>query len=316
VAGERGDDTWARVRAVDAVVSDTAAISLAPADLERLRSAGPWLRGTGGLEWFGESSKDALALLPLVSHGELVGIIALRGSDGPLPEEKLRVARQLGDQLAVGLSNSRLIVRLNGLSYGALSALARTVDANSAWTAGHSERVTSLSLRIGNHLGLPAEDMDTLHRGGLLHDIGKIGVPAHIIDLPGELSADEEAIMRAHPVTGARILSPIAAFANAIPIVLYHHERPDGKGYPEGLKGEDIPYLARLLAVADVYDALVSDRPYRTGWAKQSAVEEITKGRGTQFDPAIVEAFLAVIGSEGDRARFSAILLEPAEAPA
>lgn len=258
VAGERAEDAWARVRAVDGVVRNTTAVSPATADLDRLRATGPWLIDPDrGFDWLGESPTGGLAVLPLLSHGELLGLIALRGRDGPLPEDRLRVARQLGDQLAVALSHSRLLVRLNELSYGALSALASTIDANSAWTAGHSERVASLSLRIGSRLGLPADDMDTLHRAGLLHDIGKVGVPSHLVDFAGVLTPEERAIMQEHPVTGARILSPIAAFAKAVPIVLHHHECVDGSGYPGKLRGDDIPFLARVLAVADVYDALV-----------------------------------------------------------
>ena len=217
----------------------------------------------------------------------------------------MAVAEQLANQLAVGLSNARLITRLNGLSYGALSALARTVDANSPWTSGHSERVAALSLRIAQQLQLPIDELHTLYRGGLLHDIGKIGVPAYILDLHGPLSEEEQTLMRRHPELGANILTPIAAFADAVPIVLFHHERVDGTGYPQGRKGDDIPFLARLLSVADVYDALVSDRPYRTGMQSLHAVALIVADAGAGFDPALVDAFVAVMRGEGDDARFA-----------
>ncbi len=196
------------------------------------------------------------------------------------------------------------IRELHQLSYGALVALARTVDANSSWTAGHSERVTALSLRIAEHLGLGAADIEALQRGGLLHDIGKIGIPTMVIDKPGSLEPAELALIRRHPEVGARILAPIEAFAAAIPVVLHHHEKYDGTGYPHGLSGEAIPYLARLLAVADVYDALVCDRPYRRGWGGEQAVTMIVESSGSHFDPGLVAAFLAVIEAKGDAARF------------
>jgi putative nucleotidyltransferase with HDIG domain len=307
LAGERPEDAWSRVRAAaEGAGQEGGTFQPAARDLDRLRAAhGRWLEGDVELDSLGPSAYEhPSAFLPLISHEELVGFIAVNG-DGRLPHERLLVARQLCDGLAIGLSNARLIGRLNELSYGALSALARAVDANSPWTAGHSERVASLSLRIGRHIELPAVEMDTLRRGGLLHDIGKIGVPGDLIDFPGVLDPEALARVRTHPTLGAKILAPIAAFADAIPIVLYHHEKLDGTGYPVGLRGENIPFLARLLAVADVYDALVSQRPYRQAWSQTYAIETIRRGGGSHFDPDMVEAFLAVMVTEGDAARFA-----------
>lgn len=316
VAGERPSDAWRCIRAVEGAVQIGREVWPPTAELERLRLGSRlWLRDDGaGFAWMQNGSGDpsAGAVLTLVSHGELVGLVALYTSGVP-SETQVRVARQLGDQLSVGLANSRLITRLNGLSYGAVAALARTVDANSHWTAGHSERVTAMSLRMGRRLQLPEGELDTLRRGGLLHDIGKIGVPSAVLDFAGPLDGPGLAIIRAHPGLGTKILSPIAAFADAIPIVLYHHERVDGMGYPEGLKGGEIPFPARLLAVADVYDALVSDRPYRPGWSTTLAIDTIRGLSGTHFDAAMVDAFLGVIAVEGDGARFATDPLALAE---
>jgi putative nucleotidyltransferase with HDIG domain len=234
--------------------------------------------------------------LPIFLKQKLSGVIALGYRERPeLSEEDLVQARQLADQVAVALSNARLIEELDQFNWGALAALAQTVDAKSPWTAGHSQRVTRLSLRVGRKMGLPAEQIDVLHRGGLLHDIGKIGVPATILDKPGSLSDEEMQTMRDHVTVGARILTPIAAYADMIPIVLRHHERMDGSGYPDGLVGEEIPFLARVLAVPDVFDALTSDRPYRQALAREKAIVFITEGTGHHFDMQVVEAFLAVM---------------------
>ena len=235
-------------------------------------------------------------VLPIFLKQKLSGVITLGYRETPdLTEDDLVQARQLADQVAVALSNARLIEELDEFNWGALAALAQTVDAKSPWTAGHSQRVTRLSLMVGRRMGLPADQIDVLHRGGLLHDIGKIGVPAAILDKPSALTPEEMQTMRDHVTVGARILTPIAAYADMIPIVLRHHERMDGSGYPDGLGGKEIPFLARLLAVPDVYDAVTSDRPYRDAWAPERALGFIEENTGNHFDPQVAEAFRAVM---------------------
>jgi len=237
--------------------------------------------------------------LPLLQMGKLTGIITLDYYNAPtVDREDLLQARRLADQVAVALSNTRLVEDLNQLSWGTLSALARTIDANSPWTAGHSERVTALSVRLGQELALTPGELDMLHRGALLHDIGKIGIPSSILNKPGPLTEEERRIVQDHTTVGARILAPIAAFAPAIPIVRNHHEWYDGAGYPDGLEGEAIPFMARLLAVPDVYDALTSNRPYRAGWTHREAIEYIDHCAATQFDPAMAAAFIAIMKDE------------------
>ena len=199
------------------------------------------------------------------------------------------------NSMATGLRRS--IERLSEMSWGTLEALARTIDANSPWTAGHSERVTLLAIAIGRRMGLGHDEIDRLHRGGLLHDVGKIGISPVILDKPAALTPEERAIVQEHPTVGARILEPIDPFADVIDIVRYHHERFNGQGYPDGLRGEDIPLLARVTAVADVYDALVSERPYRRRWELERARGYIADMAGIYFDPAVVRAFLALIDS-------------------
>ncbi len=192
---------------------------------------------------------------------------------------------------------------LNQFGWGAIEALARTVDEKSAWTAGHSERVTALALEIGSVLGLDKRELEILHRGGLLHDIGKIGVPLAILDKPGKLTDQEYSVVKEHPSKGARILEPIHAYTDVIPMVLHHHESYDGNGYPDGLSGDAISLGGRILAVADVYDALVSSRSYRKRWTAEEAEKIIEKESGRQFDPTVVDAFLHIVRQNVSRDR-------------
>jgi putative nucleotidyltransferase with HDIG domain len=181
---------------------------------------------------------------------------------------------------------------LEQLDLGTLTALARAIDAKSAWTAGHSERVTNLALKMGHAMGLPAKSLELMHRGALLHDIGKIGTPPAVLDKVGRLDPEEMQIMREHVKIGVRILEPIPCFREALPMVAQHHEWFDGSGYPAGLAGENISLQARIIAVADCYDALVSDRPYRKGLPKRQALEMMRQNSGTQFDPMIIAVFM------------------------
>ncbi|UCE81629.1 MAG: HD domain-containing protein [Deltaproteobacteria bacterium] len=237
--------------------------------------------------------------LPMFVSERLSGLIAVGYLDPEVYSEEDAVqARQLADQVAVAMSNARLIEELDELNWGTLYALARAIDAKSAWTAGHSERVTQLALRIGQVMGLSQKELDDLHRGGLLHDIGKIGIPPEILDKPGKLTDEEYQFMREHVRIGARILEPIDAYAGVIPIVLQHHEYYDGSGYPDGVDGEDISLGARIFTVSDHYDALISDRPYREGLARDTVIEFIKEGIGSKFDPKVVDAFLEVMAKE------------------
>ena len=245
---------------------------------------------------FAKSGIKLFLILPIFLNKKLSAVITIgRLQVKVYSEEDITRARQMADQVAVALSNANLIKELDQLNWGTLKALARTVDAKSSWTAGHSERVTDMALEIGAVLGITPEKLDSLHRGALLHDIGKIGVPVAVLDKPGKLDDEEYRIIKMHPQIGAKILEPIAAYKEIVPIVLQHHERHDGKGYPAGLCGDAIDIGARILAVADVFDALTSDRPYREGWALGRVIDLITQEAGRQFDPDVVEAFLEIM---------------------
>ncbi len=291
-------------------------VRLRPVDVQELRNnlQGFILQRENGLpKYLSPLAMDGIKqflVLPISIKEKLAGIISLGYIDlSQKSEEDQSHARQLADQVAVALSNAHLVDELDQLNWGTLRALARTVDAKSPWTAGHSERVTELALKISKVLGFAPKELEVLHRAGLLHDVGKIGIPAFILDKPGKLTDEEYQTVKQHPRMGQRILEPIGAYAEVIPMVLQHHERFDGKGYPDGLSGEDICLGGRILAVADVYDALVSNRPYRAGWEQERAFDLVRKEAGGHFDPKVVEAFFQIAGNKDNMPEVDAAYL-------
>jgi putative nucleotidyltransferase with HDIG domain len=192
-----------------------------------------------------------------------------------------------------------MVEEVNDFSLGTLEALARAVDAKSPWTAGHSERVTQLAVTIGAAYGLGPFEVSKLYRGAMLHDIGKLGISQTLLDKRGRLDLEEYDVVRSHTMIGERILEPIGAFDELMPIITQHHERYDGTGYPLGLAGNEIDIKARILAVADVYDAMTNPRPYRDSVDPQEVLAMICEQSGSQFDPGVVEAFLKVIDKRG-----------------
>lgn len=259
--------------------------------LERLRA------GSGGFEveagalggrlGDGDGGARRWTLFPVLLQGEPAGALALaRSADAPPPgEDARRTGQHLADQLAVALSNAGLLEELDELTWGALRSLARAIDAKSPWTAGHSDRVAALAVEIAGEMGLPEEERARLQRGGLLHDIGKLGVPAEILDKPDDLEGEEWETMKKHTEIGVRILEPVSRYRDILPLVRHHHERWDGGGYPAGLEGEEIPRLARILAVADTVDAMLSDRPYRSARTVERTLAVVREEAGRQLDP-------------------------------
>jgi len=246
---------------------------------------------------------ELFLILPIFIKENLKAVITIGRSQYRFySAEDIFQARQMADQVAVALSNATLIDELELLNWGTIQALARTVDAKSSWTAGHSTRVARMALKIGTVFGISPKKLDDLHRAALLHDVGKVGIPLSILDKPGRLDDKEYERIKKHPTIGARILEPIASYKDIIPIVLQHHERFDGNGYPGGISGNEIDIGARILAVADVYDALISDRPYRKGWPVERVIDLIKKESGHQFDPDVAEVFLAIMRQEKTKA--------------
>lgn len=184
---------------------------------------------------------------------------------------------------------------LDRLFRGTVKALSSAIDAKSPWTKGHSERVTDYSLKVGVEMGMSEAEIKTLELAGLLHDIGKIGTYETILDKPGRLTEEEIGIIRQHPSKGADIIGHIKQLEDIVPLVRGHHESYNGLGYPDGLQGNEIPLMARILTICDSYDAMTADRPYRKGRTKEEAVAELKRCNGTQFDLEIVNTFIKVL---------------------
>jgi len=234
--------------------------------------------------------------IPLVAKNEIVGVLNL-GSKRPsaFTPEDLSTVEKLAYQIGVALENSRLITDLEELFIGTVKSLSSAIDAKSKWTAGHSERVTKFAIKIGKGIGFSEKELRDLELSGLLHDVGKIGTYESILDKAGKLTDEEYKIIKQHPAKGAEILLAIKQMKDIIPGVKYHHEFYNGKGYPDGLKGENIPLTARILCVADSVDAMSADRPYRKGRPMDEIIAELKRCSGSQFDPKIVEIFLKSI---------------------
>ncbi len=190
---------------------------------------------------------------------------------------------------------------LKSVALETVEAVSTIVEANDPYTAGHSAKVTELAVEIATEMGLAKDQLDTLRIAGLLHDVGKVGIPSSVLNKPAELTQAEWLMIQSHPVVSAQTAERVAAFKDAIPIIRHHHEKWDGTGYPEGLKGEEIPLLARILAAADGFEAMTSDRPYRPAMSEEEALAKLGEGAGIQWDPQIVKTFLKIRKAKAKR---------------
>jgi HD-GYP domain-containing protein (c-di-GMP phosphodiesterase class II) len=208
--------------------------------------------------------------------------------------------------LPAGAQNLDPFVEGENQVLGIAWTLVEALEAKDPYIKEHLRAVSGLALRIGSEISLPGEQMEALTSGALLHDVGKIGIPDRILQKSGRLTEDEYAEIKRHPLLGVSILTPATELASALPVVKHHHERFDGKGYPDGLRGEDIPLIARIVSVADAFDSMIRARPYGYGISRKAALREIEENSGTQFDPRIVRALLEVVYAPGDRQADSA----------
>ena len=238
---------------------------------------------------------ERLIAAPLVSDDNLMGMILGFNKDrGDFDSVDLKLIGSIANQSAVFVSNNRLYAELQELLMGVLHALTASIDTKDPYTSGHSGRVAILTRRIAEKMGLPAQKVQQLYLAGLLHDIGKIGVPESVLRKPGRLTEEEFWHIRCHPGTGARILGGLRHLEEVISGIYTHHERPDGLGYPQGLRGDQVPLEGRVVGLADAFDAMSSERTYRKALPLDAVVAEIRQRRGTQFDPAVVDVFLSM----------------------
>ena len=220
----------------------------------------------------------------------------------PFAREKLRLARSIGEQAAIAIENTRLFNDLQRSNLELIHAYDATItgwsaalDLRDKETEGHTQRVTEMTLRLAEQMEFSSDELMQIRRGALLHDIGKMGVPDRILLKPDKLTDEEWTIMRMHPTYALQMLKPITYLRLALDIPYCHHEKWDGTGYPRGLKNVQIPLAARIFSIVDVYDALMSDRPYRAGWSKEKTLQHIRELSGSHFDPTVVEMFLKMM---------------------
>ena len=252
---------------------------------------------------FGQEGFVSYFGVPLIAKGQVKGILEIFNRSLINPDsEWLSFLEMLGGQAAIAIDNATLFSDLQRSNTEITSAYdatiegwSRALDMRDHDTEGHTQRVTEMALRLARRIEIPQKELIHIRRGATLHDIGKMGIPDRILHKPGPLTAEEWLTMRQHPQFACALLTPIDYLRPAKDIPCYHHERWNGSGYPAGLKGDEIPLSARLFSIVDVYDALTSDRPYRSAWSRQAALNYIRKEAGILFDPKITSTFLQLV---------------------
>jgi HD-GYP domain-containing protein (c-di-GMP phosphodiesterase class II) len=237
----------------------------------------------------------SLVLIPLSTAEKKLGVLAINSFEADTFDEDQRMLfSTFGTQAAIALANAELYQNLENVVVGVVLSLTTALEAKDPYTKGHSKRVAEYSVVIGEEMGMDQTQLKELKWAGLVHDIGKIGVDQSILSKDGQLTIQEKDEMDLHPLVGEAIMKPIHPLSSTAKGVATHHERFDGEGYPHGLSSEEIPLTGRILAVADAFDAMTSERPYRKGVPLNKAKDEITGKAGTQFDPDVVEVFYRV----------------------
>jgi putative nucleotidyltransferase with HDIG domain len=245
--------------------------------------------------WLHEHAQQLLAV-PLMRQEQLLGCLFAvdKTGGGEFDTVDSKLLNSIGNESAIYLENSMLFEDVRSLMMGLLHSLTSAVDAKDTYTCGHSERVALLSRYLAQQAKLSAGEVERVYMAGLLHDVGKIGVPEAVLQKTGRLTPEEFEQIKKHPEIGARILRDVKQIEDIIPGVLHHHERYDGRGYPAGLAGENIPLMGRIICLADCFDAMTSSRTYRKALPLEVALTEIRRCSGTQFDPVLTDAFLGI----------------------
>ncbi|MDY0268360.1 HD domain-containing phosphohydrolase [Trichloromonas sp.] len=246
-------------------------------------------------------TRETVICAPLMVNGEPIGTITManRRDGSSFYTEDLELLSTIAAQASIAIKNAQLYEEQQNTYLNTVQALVSAIEASDAYTHGHSERVTRISLALGRRLSLPPERLKRLEQAAILHDIGKIGIDRELLHKKGDLTDQNVQALHQHPLIGVKILEPIQFLKDVRKIIAQHHERYDGKGYPNHLKGDEILMEARILTVADTFDAMISDRPYREALSFAAAVEEIRNNTGTQFDPVVAETFLKMVQKGG-----------------
>jgi HD-GYP domain-containing protein (c-di-GMP phosphodiesterase class II) len=243
---------------------------------------------------------NAEIFLPLNSKGELIGILGLgkKLSSQPYTRDEQLLFSTLANQTAVAIENARLYDELKGSFVQSVTALANAIDIRDTYTNTHSQQIANWAAQTARQLGCTSDEINDIYLGGLLHDIGKIGIPDKILQKPSKLSDEEWTVVHTHPTLGADLISPIKKLACVVPMVENSHERYDGLGYPHGKKGEDIPLGARIISVVDSYSAMLDKRPYKEPYSMDRIIQELKENSGKMYDPVVVDAFLKVVHAD------------------
>jgi putative nucleotidyltransferase with HDIG domain len=263
----------------------------------------------------GEESQFAGALLR--SHDTPIGYLhmARRAEQPAFDAGERRLLEIFATQVAASLDNSRLYQALKDQNRQTIEALTEAIEARDAYTYGHSRQVTRYAVRLAQEVGLAQEQIELMDYAGLLHDVGKIGIRDYVLLKPGALSEEEFDVMKRHPAIGVKIIERVHGLRATLPIIEGHHERVDGRGYPNGLKGEDIPIEARILSIADSFEAMTADRAYRPAMETERALKILQDGRGTHWEPTLVDRFVDLIRREGDQLKIGGKPLRQALVP-
>ncbi len=239
----------------------------------------------------------SLLSVPVFIKDKVIGVLNVNNKKdgGVFTQDELELLVTLAGQTGVALENSKLYKELQKSYFETIRALVNAIEAKDKYTKGHSEKVTQVALLIAEKLGLSDREKNILKHAAVLHDIGKIGIDLHILQKKGKLTPEERAIIEEHPLIGEHILEPIEFLKEVREIIHQHHERVDGKGYPNGIKGDNLSLLSKILTIADAYEAMSSDRPYRKAKSKAEIIEELRAHKGTQFDPMLVDLLVEMI---------------------
>ena len=297
-----GDYTYTAFTGLDEIKGDSQEISSSVNKWIQSETKPVWIENVSKHPELSQVNYDYLRsclAVPLIVRKQTIGILYLYNKQttkiSPFAEftaEELRMISSFSHQVGIAMENHRLYSDIHNIFLDYIKSIAAALDARDAYTHGHSRRVAEFSIGIGKELGLSEGELEFLELSATIHDIGKIGIGESVLNKPGKLTDEEFLIIKSHVVKGSKILEPMSRLRALMPGVRHHHEKYDGTGYPDGLKGDEIHLVARIISIADTYDAMTTSRVYRKGLPKEVAFKEIEKGAGTQFDPKLALAFV------------------------